>query len=261
MPHDNKWIELAELHALGALETAESAEFKAHLEGRCAACEDHLRRTHDALGLLASSVPQSAPSPALKTALMDRIALEAAPIPVAAAPLRRNLGWVAAAALGLVFTGVLTVMNGEITTLNGRTQELLAAVEASRIAAAQNEEMLAYLQNPAVTLVRLEGAIAGRPVKGTLLWNSSTCNGLFLGKGLDRVPDGKAYEFWVIEKGKPLAAGTFTTDENGNCQFKLPEVTMGHFDQFAITLEAREGAVQPTSPILLVGALPAPITP
>lgn len=260
MPHDNKWIEMADLHALGALEAEHCAEFKAHLESRCAVCEDHLRRTHDALGMLAASVPQSVPSPALKTALMERIASEPAPAQAVSAP-RRNLGWIAAAALSLAFAGVVTVMNGEITTLGGRAQELSAAVESSRLAAEQNREMLAYLRNPSVTLVRLEGAIAGRPVKGTLLWNASTCNGLFLGEGLDRVPDGKAYEFWVIEKGKPLAAGTFTTDANGNCQFKLPEVTMGHFDQFAITLEAREGAAQPTGPILLSGALPAPAAP
>ncbi len=258
MSHD-KWIEQAELYALGALETAENAEFKAHLEGRCGTCEDHLRRTHDALGMLASSVPQSVPSPAMKTAVMERIAFEGAPVRIAA-PAFRNFAWAVAGAVGFAFAGIVTVMNGEITTLNGRMLALQAAAESAQIAIARSEEMLAYLHNPAVKIVRLEGAIAGRPVKGTLLWNAATCNGLFLGEGLDRVPDGKAYEFWVIEKGKPLAAGTFTTDANGNCQFKLPEVTMGHFDQFAITLEAREGAVQPTGPILLVGALPVPGT-
>lgn len=256
MPHD-KWIERAELYALGALETAENAEFEAHLEARCGACEGHLRRTREALGVLAASVPQAAPSPALKAAVMERVALE----PVAAAravPAAGRFGWAAAAALGLAFAGVVAVMNAEIATLNARLLELQGAVASSRVDAARSEEMLAYLHNPAVKLVRLEGAISGRPASGTLLWNPAACKGLFLGRGLDRVPEGKAYEFWVIEKGKPLAAGTFVADESGNCAFKLPEVRMGDFDQFAITLEAREGAAQPTGPILMAGALARP---
>lgn len=253
MPHD-KWIEQAELYALGALETAENAEFEAHLAGRCADCEARLRSTRDALGLLASSVPQAVPSPALKAAVMERIALEAAPR--AAAPSR--LGWAVAAAFGLVFAGVVAVMNNEIATLNERVLAMQVSAQDSAAATAQNREMLAYLRDQEVKLVRLEGAIDGRPVKGTLLWNPKTCNGLFLGAGLDRVPDGKAYEFWLIEKGKPLAAGMFVTDEYGNCQFRLPEVPMGNFDQFAITLEVREGVAQPTGPILMAGALAAP---
>ena len=69
------------------------------------------------------------------------------------------------------------------------------------------------------------------------------------------VPEGKAYELWIIPmKGGPIAAGVFKPDEHGNAMMmdhKMPEGVEAK--AFAITMEKEEGSDKPTSPILLLG--------
>lgn len=254
MSHD-KWNEQAELYALGALEASENVEFEAHLKGRCRACEDALRRTRDSLTFLASSVPPAVPSASVKIAVMERIALEAPARPHGLG-LRRGLA-IGLAVTALVYAGFVVSLNREI---EAEVRQLGADIEATAELARRTGQIMYFLQDPDVKLVRLEGVLLGQPVKGTLLWNSKVCRGLFLASGLAQAPQGKAYEFWVIEKGKPLAAGTFYTDRSGQCLFRLPQLPFGDFDQFAITLETAEGVLQPTGPILMSGTL-LPATP
>jgi anti-sigma-K factor RskA len=82
-----------------------------------------------------------------------------------------------------------------------------------------------------------------------------TANLIFLAKGLQPVPLGKAYELWLLPAaGKPVPAGVFKPDAQGQAAMVNPPVPVGlQAKGFAVTLENEAGSEQPTSPILLVG--------
>ncbi len=82
---------------------------------------------------------------------------------------------------------------------------------------------------------------------------------MFMASNLPQVPEGKAYELWIIPmKGAPMPAGIFKPDEHGNAMMMdhpMPEGIIAK--AFAITLEKAEGSDKPTSPIMLMGEVTA----
>jgi len=80
---------------------------------------------------------------------------------------------------------------------------------------------------------------------------------IFMASNLGPVPEGKAYELWIIPStGAPIAAGVFKPDDHGNAimmDHKMPEGVEAK--AFAITIENQEGSDKPTSPIVLMGAV------
>ena len=79
---------------------------------------------------------------------------------------------------------------------------------------------------------------------------------IFMASNLPAVPEGKAYELWIIPmEGAPIAAGVFKPDEHGNAMMMDHEMPPGvQAKAFAITVEKEEGSDKPTSPIVLMGA-------
>jgi anti-sigma-K factor RskA len=78
---------------------------------------------------------------------------------------------------------------------------------------------------------------------------------MFMASNLAPVPEGKAYELWVIPaKGAPIPAGVFKPDEHGNAMMMdhtMPEGVIAK--AFAITVEDEAGSEKPTLPIVLMG--------
>lgn len=250
MPHD-KWLEQAELYALGALDGAELREFETHLGTNCRDCEREVARSREAVAVLPRSLAAVAPPAALKARVMDALG----PAPTARKGFRWGLPLALAACLvlGIMNLGAnyeISLLNARLNALEGQTGVFARSVDEKR-------ELLEFLHDPDVKLIRLEGQLAGRSASGTLLWNAKAARGVFLGHRMEKVPEGKLYEFWVLENGQPLAAGLFDVDENGQATFRLPELPAKPFSQFAVTLEPKEGVQAPTGPILLAGALPA----
>jgi anti-sigma-K factor RskA len=251
MSHD-KWIEQAELYALGALETVETAEFEAHLKGRCRTCEDVIRRSSEGLALLAASVPQAMPAPGLKAAVMERIEAE----PVVRAGVSPLWKWacIGLFALAAAYVAVVRSFYGQARS---EVLELNAQIDDYNGRIMRADAATAYLRDADVQLVHLKGEAGGRTLSGTLLWDPVKGKGLFLASGMEPLPKGSAYEFWMIEKGKPLSAGMFLTDSRGNAHFELPQKTGVDFEQFAITVERADAPRHdaPAGPIVLSGAV------
>src|SRR5207247_10653817 len=63
-------------YALGALEAPEAAELESHLHG-CAECSAYLDEIRGGVELLAASVPQLPPPPALRERLLETVRAEA----------------------------------------------------------------------------------------------------------------------------------------------------------------------------------------
>jgi anti-sigma factor ChrR (cupin superfamily) len=65
--------ELAALYCVGAMESAEAAEFQTHIQSGCAACLSEVRAFQETVSSLAFSVPEQKPPAGLRARLMDRI--------------------------------------------------------------------------------------------------------------------------------------------------------------------------------------------
>ena len=181
----------------------------------------------------------------------------------AAAPVelpRRSLWWAwvpafAAVALFFVTIGVWRSnqhMNDQLAELTNRNQD--QTVQLDRL----NEEVR-LLQSPDAVHVSLNPMKSPRQPSGTAIFSPSQKRMMFMASNLPQVPEGKAYELWIIPmKGAPMPAGVFKPDEHGNAMMMdhpMPEGVIAK--AFAITLEKEEGSDKPTSPIMLMGEVTA----
>ena len=72
---------------------------------------------------------------------------------------------------------------------------------------------------------------------------------VFAASGLEEAPDGKTYQLWLIDAGKPVSAGTFEVEDGvGFLEVAQP---VEDYDSAAVTIERAGGADAPTTdPVL-----------
>jgi hypothetical protein len=129
-------------------------------------------------------------------------------------------------------------------TLDERQQQLAA-----------REATLNAILEPGVELYQLTAS--GDPDPGMqLFWDRQRNRAILHGYRLKPVPPGRAYQLWFIRDGKPVPSVTFKPETTGHAKVEQVAVpTEGKVSAAAITVEPETGSRQPTSPILLVGAL------
>ena len=263
MNHD-QWLELADLYAVGALDGRELAEFEAHL-ATCAQCTERIRETRDALTLMARSLPEVPPSPALRARVLAAVAGEPAPAmpvarPVAAPAPRpsarrpsRTLWWAGWAGLAAA-AALLLFVNTELRTTRQELRTLQDRLTTLQTELSERESALRFLSDPNVRYVSLGGLKPTPEASAWLLWNPGTRQGLLLARGLPVPPAGHAYELWGLAGSQPVPAGVFSVDAAGRGLLRLPTLPEGHaYDAFAVTLEPAAGVPKPTGPMHLHG--------
>jgi anti-sigma-K factor RskA len=235
--HDNLRDLLAPV-ALGAAEPSERARVEAHA-AECAICREELAGLRDAAGLLAVSVPQADPPPALKDSIMRVVRAEAAereePTP-ARAPRPRRARWLpglrpwpalavvaAVAALLLAWNITLQVRDG-----GGGGGPVVASLPVSGTAAA-----------PGVT-----GRMIYVPDDDTLVMRLSR---------LPALDPGDAYQLWVLKNGMARSAGLF--EPTGPAQAQTVAVGLAGADGLAVTAQPRTSRTVPQGPILVQTSL------
>jgi anti-sigma-K factor RskA len=245
------------LYALDELTGNDRQELEAHLE-TCAACRRELQALRGDLGLLGLTTSGPQPPARSKERLMRAIAAEPRGVsrPETAPAPRRNLGWawvpaLAAVVVLLAITGLWrsnSRMRDQLAELGNRNQD--QAIQLDRT----NQE-LQLLTSPDAVHVSLNPQKTPKQPSGTAIFSPSQRRMMFMASNLAPVPEGKAYELWVIPmQGAPIAAGVFKPDEHGNAMMmdhKMPEGVEAK--AFAITVEKEEGSDKPTSPIVLMG--------
>jgi Anti-sigma-K factor rskA, C-terminal len=140
-------------------------------------------------------------------------------------------------------------LNDIVTELTNRNEE--EGVQLDRL----TQEMQ-LLRSPDAVHVSLNPMKAPRQPTGTAIFSPSQKRMIFMASNLPPVPQGKAYELWIIPaSGAPLPAGVFKPDEHGNATMMDHEMPPGVAAKaFAITVEDEAGSEKPTSPIMLMGA-------
>lgn len=254
--HDQFAEDLA-LYALNELTGAGLQEMEDHLQ-TCSTCRRELYAMRADLALLGLSISGAQPPARSKERLMRAIAAEprgvSAPAPVRAP--QRNLWAIlipSFAALGLLLFALVLVrhninLRDEVAELGNRNQDQIAQLDR------MNQE-LQLLTSPDAVHVSLNPQKSPRQPSGTAIYSTSRKRMMFMASNLAPVPEGKAYELWIIPAaGAPIPAGVFKPDDRGNAilmDHQMPEGVEAK--AFAITVEKEEGSDKPTSPILLMG--------
>ncbi len=236
---DETLRDLAPAYAMGTLPLPERVAFEAAL-----AAHPWLREEVEAhravLDALATS-ERLAPPPALKARTMARlasadpladVAAGLAPAVSAVAPARSGvtaaitapatrpprrlvpLGLAAALAASLLVALVQSVgrtrAESRLATTAAELAQLRRTVAAQDTRLRDAETTLASVLDPAgdLTVVRLTAT--GERVPGVrFYWNRATRRGVLRVAGLDRAPEGKAYQLWLIRDGTPVPRPVF----------------------------------------------------
>lgn len=249
----------AAAYALGALPPDEVPAFETAMahDPAIAALVAEFR---ELAALIARSPGVASSRPELKSRVLARVASEKVHRLPAADPESgrdRRGAWLAAAAVLLMGAAALLAWNLAKTRSElARIRTDLAIAQDSL--AAQTLTLGTLLGGgEALTVVRLSSTGA-QPPGMQLFWNRRAGRGVLHAYGLPPAPPGRVYQLWLIRDGVPVPSQLFNSGPDGEVlvtNFALPSgegVTAA-----AVTEEPAGGSPQPTSPILLLGALPA----
>jgi anti-sigma-K factor RskA len=182
--------ELTPGYALDALDPEECARYEEHLAA-CEQCRAELQGFWHVAGALGRAADGPPPPPRLRARILEQARAERPNV----VPLRRRLAVpvlsaaAAAAAVAAIGIGIWAA------SLSGELNDL-------RSAAGADERAIAVFSDPNHRSLPLAGA-NGRLVVST------TGSAAMVLSGLDRAPEGKTYEIWVIEDGVARPAGLF----------------------------------------------------
>ncbi len=248
------------LYALDELTGAERVAFEQHMQ-TCATCRRELQNMRADLGLLGLSSSGPQPPARSKERLMRAIAAEprgvSVPNPDPSSSPRGSWRWSLVPALAAVGLLIVTIallhsnrgLRDQLAEFENRSQD--QSVQLDRT----NQE-LRLLTSPDAVHVSLIPQKSAKEPSGTAIFSPTRRRMMLMASNLPAVPEGKAYELWIIpSSGAPIAAGVFKPDEHGNAvmmDHPMPEGVEAK--AFAITLENEAGSDKPTSPILLMGA-------
>jgi anti-sigma-K factor RskA len=217
--------ELTAAYALDALDGDERDRYETHL-ATCTQCREELQSFWRVSGSLAHAAGGPPPPPALRS----RILAEARRDRPNVVPLRRRLALPAAASFAAVAAVAAIGFGLWGASLSSELNDVRGQLSG-------NEEALAIVSDPDARQVPLSGA------DGRVVIASSGRAALVL-SNLERAPDGKTYEIWVIEEGTAQPAGLF----DGGDTRTVVAVTRPVPDDavVAVTLENEGGAQAPT---------------
>jgi anti-sigma-K factor RskA len=264
-PGQESMRDLAAAYALGALSAEEAERFEAFLASS-PETQREVAELRDAAALLAVGQVDVAPSADLRDRMLARIRQDTVvPISQAAgAGARRTrvfpVYWGALAASFVAVAALAWSLAG----LRDRVTDLQQTVATRDAALAERQRMLDEreatldrLLEPGVKLYQLTAS--GDPEPGIqLFWNQQRNTAIIHGYRLKPVPSGREYQLWFIKDGKPVPSVTFKPEPDGHAKVEQIQVPAGGaLSAAAVTVEPAGGSPQPTSPILLVAALPS----
>lgn len=248
-------------YALDALDAAERARFAAHLAG-CATCRAEVAAARATVAQLPLAVddPAEAPSPALRTRLLDAVAADLAaapaepvlpdrrpvagdesglamPAPAAPAPLAsRRRGRFAYAAAAVLLIGLSLGLLGWNLALQRQVREANAALGEARAALA----------------VYTIGARDGRSPSAEVLYLPGHQRAILVASNLPPLPPGYVYQVWLIQPGSAPEGVGILVSPSGETGFTGD---LARYQTLAITIEPGYGSRAPTSAPVLAGAL------
>jgi anti-sigma-K factor RskA len=218
--------ELTAAYALDALDAEDEREYEEHL-AHCPECREELAALQEAAVALAYATDSPPPPPALRERILEQARSERSNV----VPLRPRRYLLAATTAAAAVAAAVAVGVG-----------LWAASLSDSLD--EQEQIVAILGDQSAREIPVTGGTGELVV-------TDDGDAVLSVAGLDRPPEGKTYETWVIEGAAPLPAGLFEPDEESDAVTLLgrrvqPGATV------AVTLEKDGGVDAPTTEPLLV---------
>jgi len=256
--HDDRYLELLPAYAIDALDADERSDLERHLEAGCARCEGELRAWRSDIEALAATVPPIEPSEITR----KRILATAAPPPAPSSS--ATLGRLAAAAAvvalllaGWLFRGLrqeVLVMSQRLAASTERLERLESELGSTRTELARLRAVDGIAASPQTRLVALAGLVDSGEAFGQALVDPIGRRAVFYAYGLRPTEEGKVYQLWFIDDGKPVSAGIFEVDTEGRAMLLVEGVAPPErIDAWAVTVEPAGGVPQPTGLMVLKG--------
>jgi hypothetical protein len=198
--------------------------------------------------LLGGSPAPAEPSAKLRRRILASVGVE-----------QRSFGWAPflAGATALCLCAALYFFGRE----RDFSQQLAALREQYRrqvIDLTHFQEMFAILNGPD-TVVSSYGE--KKPVPNGKVFLNPSMGVVLIASNLPQAPAGKAYEFWIIPKGKdakPVRGGMFQSDSNGTAMhMERGPIDMSNTAALAVTMEVDTGVDAPTNTPVIVATVPA----
>lgn len=208
--------------ALGALDSAEEARVREHLEG-CDRCRSELQWLRPAVDVLPASVPQVEPPPRLKRKLMKTVRAEARE--QRGGWWSRRAGWVTLRARPALVVGAIAILGAGIAgyAVNAANQ---AETDAITLGSGDSSAVIER-GDDAATL-----AVSDMP----------------------ELDAGDVYQVWYGDSTGVEPAKAFTVDESGSAEAELGEIPAGT-EEVLVTEESEPGLATPRGEVLLSASL------
>jgi len=145
----------------------------------------------------------------------------------------------------------ITVLQSELEQRNELITQLETELE-------RKAELLAILESREVNLILMAGQETNPYGYGKIIWDPVNERALLQVSNLPEPAEDKDYQLWLIkDQQSPVSAGVFSVEESTTDLFykidNLNEQPSDESNTFAITLEPKGGAPQPTGSMYLLG--------
>ena len=257
MTHKAEYEDQIALYSLGLLEGQELRELEEHLKEGCDICAAILKDSDSVFTSLPFCLEDEPLSKDVEKKILDRLDVARPPGEKHSvfdfwknlSPVWLNLG----SAVSLAIIIFLVVTNISLRNDLELREKNMSEMQAKLI---NDRKIMEFALKPDVNAVDLGSKMPDLKASGKLYWDKETDKGLFLVSSIPVPEQGKTYQLWAIEGGKPVSMGVFDVDKEGNSMMEIklmPEP--GGPMQFAVTLEPAGGMPQPTGDMYLYGTL------
>ena len=257
-------------YALGTLKEAQLGTMTAHIS-MCNTCRSELARIQVELACFAAVQPEEGELPAdAKDRFMARLTTGAPAESKLVQFREKSRVYLAGKAFqnwlespmplkilsGLLAAACVFLAYDDLSHIH-ENRQLLPAMKRLANETAELDELKDFLRgnNTQQVTLRVRPVVQKEP-EGHAVYSAATGKLVFTASNMAELPDGKAYELWVLPAGggAPVPAGTFVPDRQGNGAVIFPTIpTNVQAGGFGITVEDAKGSATPTPPILLSG--------
>lgn len=219
--------------ALGAAEEHERLRVESHA-AECAVCAEELGHLRAATAVLALGVPQVEPSPRTKAPIMAIVRAEAAArakehdeAGIRSAPARRT-GWFSRLARPVPAFA---------------TAAVVAALAIAGVTLTSDDA-----PRPVQTIEVTAGIGAPDGLSGRVVYVPSEDTAVVRLTGMPTLPEGQAYQLWVLRDGEATSAGLFESTAPGRVERAVSG--LADADALAVTAQSAESILAPEGPVL-----------
>jgi anti-sigma-K factor RskA len=236
-PGRERFDDLKEAYALGALSEEERQEFEEYLR-----THPELRAEVEDLksiaNLLALAPEEYEPSPKLRRDLMSRISSSPEAIPAGPSPRQSGL-WRLFGPSGIAAAAALAVVAIGMFAWNASLQEENLALQGE----------LQEQQLRTTTTYVLRGTGTAQQVRGEVVFVGGE-RAVLVVDDLPTPPEGRTYQTWILHDDVAEPAGLFEPNDSGRAAAPI-EGSLEDADAVAVTVEPSGGSSSPTDDPLL----------